>query len=386
MVKINRLLTKNNKSFVIQAGKLLLVFAFAVLHFLDNISKRVIALLKIDGKQRHLKSLKLTLTALMIIALLISSYFITVDQVNGKNFKISDILSFLGHSNPVVHSRPTRKSIKTFASKQTTYKTKDGKVKTIDTKIRKAGGGLIVDKTPYKLNLAKKASEGSVFSSVPADTSTTVKISNVGAAGVNADVNKDTAVYKAAYANTDITQQAIPSGLKETIILNAPGHPMRFSETLETQMKLEPQKDGSIILLDGGKKVSFIPRPYLTDAKGKTLNLRYRVIDGQNSKTLQMDLPSLKGLAYPIKIDPTIITYSANDLASWAGDYVNYYPAIGAIAQYTSSGTLTSWPIDSGLNRTTIINQLSWSEGNINLSWYSNSLEFQVAVNNDNAT
>ena len=221
------------------------------------------------------------------------------------------------------------------------YKDADGKWQKIDTKISAKGSKLEVTKAPYKLYFSSDSTEAVTFKLNNKSIGFTPKDISSSAATINGSK----AVYKDVYMNTDLERIATSTGLKQNYILNAPGHPATFEETLNTSLTVKAEKGGSLSYYDGAKKVAVSPRPYLTDAKGITKDMDYKVSGAGSNITLSTTLPSLEGLKYPIIVDPTINKYAAgND-----DTYVRKYDYMVCGNNCTTTTTYNNYPTNNDL-------------------------------------
>ncbi|KKL10393.1 hypothetical protein LCGC14_2556280, partial [marine sediment metagenome] len=111
-------------------------------------------------------------------------------------------------------------------------------------------------------------------------------------------------------------------------------------------------KGGSLSYYDGAKKVAVSPRPYLTDAKGITKDMGYKVSGTGNNIVLSTTLPALEGLKYPITVDPMIEKFYAQGIddvfiRKQTNDGSDYYST-----QYRGAGYLKVGYMKTSLNST----------------------------------
>jgi len=158
-----------------------------------------------------------------------------------------------------------------------------------------------------------------------------------------ADSGSDAKVsYAGAFADATLEYESVPSGLKETIVLDrAPQggeHIYSFELGLDG-LTPEPQADGSITLqkTGGGEAVFSIPAPYMEDAgtpasrptRSDAVHYELKEGDGPGSYILDV-VADLKWLtdparAYPVYIDPSTLL-------------IGYPYTLGADDTFISSG------------------------------------------------
>ncbi len=165
----------------------------------------------------------------------------------------------------------------------------------------------ITSKKPFKVTLPKDAAQPLTFT-VGADQIEVALSSQLSALSNRSSVSRNKATYFNVYKNTNLERIITSQGLKQNYILTKAGHPDSFSETISGNTTVKLQKDGSLSYYGGsdGKATQVIatsPKPHLTDAKGKVVSLSYAL----SGDKLTIKLPSLKGLSYPIAVDPSIV-------------------------------------------------------------------------------
>ena len=193
------------------------------------------------------------------------------------------------------------------------YKDETGKWKKIDTTINKKGSKLEVTKAPYKLYFSNDLKEDVTFKVGKEE----IGFSLLDAGSGKAEVKGSKAVYKDAYINTDVERVATTQGLKQNFVLKSPGHPTGFKEKINTDLKARLKKDGSLGFYKGKTLMSSAPRPFLSDAKKVVKELSYKIENSGGEQILTVQLPSLKGLKYPITVDPSIENCSFWEPTCW---------------------------------------------------------------------
>ncbi len=117
--------------------------------------------------------------------------------------------------------------------------------------------------------------------------------------------------YNNAYENTDIERIIDGEQIKQNIILTAPGHPSTIREKLETSYRVEIQPDNSIKYYLDDEQVAYTPPIFALDAteQRREVTLLYE------NNILEIQIPDLTDLTYPVTIDPTT-TYNSGS-GSW---------------------------------------------------------------------
>jgi len=185
------------------------------------------------------------------------------------------------------------------------------------------GSIITTENLPFKATFSKEANKALVFEIGNQSISFTPEIAAAHKDGLRDDkgnsviaseakqsqttVSKNRVLYPDVYQNTDLERIVTSDGLKQNYILNAPGHPNSFSEHIGTNLSVKIQNDGSLIYYEGSagiatKVIATSPKPHLTDAKGQVVGLSYALLRDK----LTISLPSLKGLSYPITVDPSV--------------------------------------------------------------------------------
>ncbi|KKM74580.1 hypothetical protein LCGC14_1398890, partial [marine sediment metagenome] len=229
----------------------------------------------------------------VIAGLLLTQYFITP----GKRKILKEIPSMRTENSLTFQNGDGAYTQRLYA-KPINYKDESGKWQKIDTSIKTKGSKLQVIKAPYDLYFSSDSKEEVNFK-IGKDS---VGFALVDIGDSKASVKGSKAVYKNVYMNTDLERIATSTGLKQNYVLRESGHPAYFKETLNTKLNTKLQKDGSIGFYKGDKMVAAAPRPFVKDSKGVIRNASYAL----QGSTLTTKLPSLKGLKYPIILDPAI--------------------------------------------------------------------------------
>ena len=105
--------------------------------------------------------------------------------------------------------------------------------------------------------------------------------------------------------------------IKENIILTEPGESYEYSFEFDTELAVVPGEDGSVSFCDGEEVIFWIPAPYMYDADGNTsdkVSYSVEVENGNKVLTVKADSEWIeaKGRAFPVTIDPTLISKGYN--------------------------------------------------------------------------
>lgn len=163
------------------------------------------------------------------------------------------------------------------------------------------------------------------------------------------------------YPNVNLEYTSKSDMLKEDIILNTPEASNTFTFDINTKnLSIEKDaKNGTLSLVDKkGKKVAYFLKPFMIDAKNEMsdkVTLEYQKIGGKEQLVVTADQAWLKDIArqYPVKVDPTIITYTVHKdtfAASWYPDYdfsATEYFSVGNDPLYGTSRSFIQFVLPS---------------------------------------
>lgn len=132
--------------------------------------------------------------------------------------------------------------------------------------------------------------------------------------------------YDEVLQDVDIEYKAMPSKLKETIILKNSNY-SKLDFIIETNLELKLEEN-QIFAIDCDKKVFMIESPYMEDSLGqRNYNVHYNITKHENHYDLDLILDNQwltsSKVKYPVYIDPTITTNNNNsvyDTYIYSGD------------------------------------------------------------------
>ncbi|MFC4766470.1 DNRLRE domain-containing protein [Effusibacillus consociatus] len=142
--------------------------------------------------------------------------------------------------------------------------------------------------------------------------------------------------YVNVVSDTDLYYAVVPNGLKETIILKSSKAPTTFSYELKMEnLTYQPQKDGTVAFYKTGEKepLFVLQKPFLVDSKQSSTTASYQFRTDASGNTvldLVVDPTWMQdpNRAYPIELDPTIVTKDSpkvdDTLVSSSNPYSNY--------------------------------------------------------------
>ncbi|PIU76513.1 hypothetical protein COS74_03660, partial [bacterium CG06_land_8_20_14_3_00_33_50] len=266
------------------------------------------------------------------------------------------------------------------------YKDESGNWQDIDTKIENLeGDNLKITKAPFKLDFSKNSKQPLTFkvdnNQIIVHPDNSIKNSKASIAG-------NIATYTNIYDNTDIERIVQTTGIKQNFILKSPGHPTTFTEKISGSLAPSLDSNGSINFKDNqGNIITNSPRPDIEDAKGVKKAGTY-VLSGD---ILMINLPSLDGLTYPIKVDPTI---ALNTAQIQTGTPTNVDTSANPVALstlstspnfYNDNGTLINLMDPEGAGSVSKINSIAWETSGAGVTTQpgNDTVKFQVSPNND---
>jgi RHS repeat-associated protein len=184
-------------------------------------------------------------------------------------------------------------------------------------------------------SLAATASGGwhntanSVSVQLPSDLSSSVTLASGGTSSIGftlvganhaaanaGTVNGSTATYPDALPATTVTEQAVTSGVKESLILAASTAPTTFTWDLDLAAGLHASTSGGAIDIDNaGSTVATIDAPTVTDAAGAVGSVSFALNAAGTAVTLSLDPSWLAapGRAFPVTVDPTAYFFPQAD-------------------------------------------------------------------------
>jgi hypothetical protein len=169
----------------------------------------------------------------------------------------------------------------------------------------------------------------SVAVQLPTDLSSPVTLANGGtssigftlvganhAAANEGTVSGSTATYPDALPATTVTEQAVTSGVKESLILAASTAPTTYTWDLDLGTGLHASTSGAVIDIDNaGGEVAVIDAPTATDAAGAVGSASYALNAAGTAVTLSLDPSWLAapGRVFPVTVDPTAYFFPQAD-------------------------------------------------------------------------
>jgi hypothetical protein len=169
----------------------------------------------------------------------------------------------------------------------------------------------------------------SVSVQLPSDLSSAVTLANGGSSSIGftlvganhaaaneGAVSGSTATYADTLPDTTVTEQAVSSGVKESLILAAATAPTTFTWNLNLAAGLHASTNGAAIAIDNSTgTVATIAAPTVTDAAGASGAATYALNAAGTAVTLNLDPSWLAapGRAFPVTVDPTTYFFSGAD-------------------------------------------------------------------------
>jgi len=222
-----------------------------------------------------------------------------------------------------------------FSSAQN-FRAGDGTWKPIDTDlVRKSDGRLHTKANSLDVSVAGTAPETAEAEQAPDDLATialspgeSVGYTLDGAQPVAAVIDDSTATYRQILPQTDLELEAVEIGLKETLVLRAPGAVSSWIFPLRLK-GLTPKltASGEIQLVDKtGKVKARIPKGFMVDSKidpvskqaTRSEGVTYRLIEQDGAPALQVDADRAWLLdparVYPVRVDPSVETVDNGDV------------------------------------------------------------------------
>ena len=120
---------------------------------------------------------------------------------------------------------------------------------------------------------------------------------------VEPSYSENSAIFADGWPDADMRLTASPEGVKNDIILKAPGHPASFSFPVTLTGCTAKAEGNTLVYYRDGDIIAHVPAPWMEDANGERgeVVLSY---DGQ-AVTYTPDADWLKTTAYPVTVDPT---------------------------------------------------------------------------------
>lgn len=193
----------------------------------------------------------------------------------------------------------------------------------IDASLVESEGGFENAANSVQIDVADSADAETVAElTLPSSASVGFGIDDAEASEVAVD--GDTATYEDAVEGADVELQSLPTGLKETIVLDSAASPTVYSFPLSVS-GVTPQLDesGGVAFVDGNNHVKFvIPPGYMEDSSVDAVGnpaasdaVAYALVDGGQTLEVSVDGEWLTDPArqFPVMVDPTVYVYSDAD-------------------------------------------------------------------------
>lgn len=193
----------------------------------------------------------------------------------------------------------------------------------IDASLVESEGGFENAANSVHIDVADSADAETVAElTLPSSVSVGFGIDDAEASDVAVD--GDTATYEDAVEGVDVELQSLPTGLKETIILDSASSPTVYSFPLSVS-GVTPQlaESGGVAFVDGNNHVKFvIPPGYMEDSSADEVGnpaasdaVTYALVDGGQTLEVSVDEEWLTDPArqFPVMVDPTVYVYSEAD-------------------------------------------------------------------------
>jgi YD repeat-containing protein len=259
------------------------------------------------------------------------------------------------------------------------YKDSSGKWENIDSTLVENSDGTVQNQAnSFQVKLQKKAKSGPFsFSKDGASVSFSPTFAN----DISSNTKGNRSEYKDITTNTDLIQDIVPKGLKETILIKGSDAPTTFSFEMNLQnLTYEVQKDGSVAFYRPNSTTPefFMVKPFAVDAKQNVFNdISYKFEKDSAGKTLvtiTLDPNWVKdpNRSFPITLDPTMTIQNEVDdtFIGSANPTTNYglwsHQYIGNSATFGTTRTLI-WLHLPSLPSGAVITNSTFSVDNTNV-------------------
>lgn len=132
---------------------------------------------------------------------------------------------------------------------------------------------------------------------------------------------KNGIVFAGAYKDTTVVYDAVPGGIKESVIIEEvpETEPVYEYEITTTGLKAELTKDGKVVFSHDGDTVFEIAHPYMEDTAGETTSEVSVDLTEENGVYKLVYKPDYEWLTdeareYPVLLDPTVIASGSSEI------------------------------------------------------------------------
>ncbi|MBT8225626.1 MAG: Teneurin-1, partial [Dactylosporangium sp.] len=221
-----------------------------------------------------------------------------------------------------VYRNPDGSYTRTIAQDPINYQAADGSWQPIDTTLaRDDTGRWATEANEFTTDFAPQSTDGDLMSLRTPDGQR-ISYSLRGAADVPARVSGSTVTYPGVLENTDLVLSAEPSGVKEEIVLHAPGGTNSWTFPLDTTGLTPRLADNGGVELVGatGTVEAVIPPGYMHDsnfdarsgdfAESRAVTYELLTLDTGPALQVTADAAWLNDPArvYPVTVDPTVMS------------------------------------------------------------------------------
>lgn len=174
-----------------------------------------------------------------------------------------------------------------------------------------------------QIDLADSADDETVAQlTLPSSASVGFAIDDAEASEVAVDGT--TATYEDVVEGADVELESLPTGLKETIVLDSASAPSAYSFPLSLAgVTAQLNESGGVDFVDGNGHVKFvIPPGYMEDSSSDDVGnpaasdtVSYTLVDGGQTLEVSLDQEWLNDptRVFPVLVDPTVYVYSEAD-------------------------------------------------------------------------
>ncbi len=237
------------------------------------------------------------------------------------------------------------------------YKAPDGSYLPIDTHLVNAADGRLHEKANVPSADFAAVGTDPALASVRVDAAHTFAFGLAGAAPVTPTVSGNTARYASVLPDTDLVEQAVAIGMKESIVLRSAAAASSWVFPLRLRgLTAALNRDGGVDLVDaGGAVVGTIPHASMQDANvdphsgegagSEAVTYQLTTVDGGPALRVTADAAWLHDPArvFPVTVDPTANFYAT----------VTDYAQTGNLSDHSGESLIKAGTWDSGTDKAT---------------------------------